>query len=100
MHSAAGLLPTSRGHGRAELGERHRLAPAATAAFTTADIFAQRQRAISKRIADIGVNFQQGDLLAEITAPELDARLPSAGGIGQTQAAINQAQANLELSNT
>jgi RND family efflux transporter MFP subunit len=72
--------------------------PATTAAFTTANIFARASGYISKRIADIGDNFKAGDLLAEITAPELDHQIAQAQAtLGQTQAAINQAQANLEL---
>jgi RND family efflux transporter MFP subunit len=72
--------------------------PATTAAFTTANIFARASGYISKRIADIGDNFKTGDLLAEITAPELDHQIAQAQAtLGQTQAAINQAQANLEL---
>ena len=72
--------------------------PATTAAYTTANIFARASGYISKRVADIGDTFKAGDLLAEITAPELDHQITQAKAtLGQTQAAVNQAQANLEL---
>jgi RND family efflux transporter MFP subunit len=58
--------------------------PATTLAFTTANIFARASGYIDKRNADIGDHFKQGQLLAQITAPELDHQ-------------ITQAQANLEL---
>jgi RND family efflux transporter MFP subunit len=58
--------------------------PATTLAFTTANIFARTSGYIDKRSADIGDRFKQGDLLAQITAPELDHQ-------------ITQAQATLEL---
>lgn len=72
--------------------------PATTAAFTTANIFARASGYISKRIADIGDKFKAGDLLAEITAPELDHQISQAQAtLAQTEASVNQAQANLEL---
>ena len=72
--------------------------PATTQAFTTANIFARASGYISKRVADIGDHFKTGELLAEITAPELDHQISQAQAtLSQTEAAVNQAQANLEL---
>jgi RND family efflux transporter MFP subunit len=58
--------------------------PGTTSAYTTANIFARASGYIDKRLVDIGDHVKQGQLLAEIIAPELDHQ-------------IAQAQATLEL---
>ena len=72
--------------------------PATTAAFATANIYARASGYIDKRIADIGDRVKEGDLLAEITAPELDQQIAQAEAtLAQTEASLRQTQANLEL---
>src|SRR5262245_36722201 len=72
--------------------------PGTTLPFQTANIFARASGYIEKRNVDIGSRVKAGDLLAEITAPELDHQIAlSEANLQQTQAALGQAQANREL---
>jgi RND family efflux transporter MFP subunit len=74
--------------------------PATTAAFAQANIFARASGYIDKRNVDIGDNVKAGELLAHITAPEIEHQIQQAqASIGQSQAALQQAQANAELAN-
>ncbi|MFN5412962.1 efflux RND transporter periplasmic adaptor subunit [Bradyrhizobium sp.] len=72
--------------------------PATTTAFEAANIFARASGYIEKRHVDIGDRVKKGDLLAEITAPELDQQIAQAQAtLAQNQAALQQAQASREL---
>src|SRR5262245_34711866 len=72
--------------------------PATTSAFESANIFARASGYIDKRNVDIGDHVKQGQLLAEIAAPELDHQIGQAEGtLVQLQAALQQAKANTEL---
>jgi RND family efflux transporter MFP subunit len=72
--------------------------PATTTAFEAANIFARTSGYIEKRHVDIGDRVKKGDLLAEITAPELDQQIAQAQAtLAQDQAALQQAQASREL---
>ncbi|HEV2158066.1 efflux RND transporter periplasmic adaptor subunit [Bradyrhizobium sp.] len=72
--------------------------PATTTAFEAANIFARTSGYIEKRYVDIGDRVKKGDLLAEITAPELDQQIAQAQAtLAQNQAALVQAQASREL---
>jgi RND family efflux transporter MFP subunit len=74
--------------------------PATTSAFTTANIFARASGYIDKRNVDIGDRVKEGELLAEITAPELDHQIAQAQAtLKQTEATLHQNQANMELAN-
>ena len=72
--------------------------PATTSAFATANIFARASGYIDKREVDIGDRVKQGQLLAEIVAPELDhrSRKPRRRS-ASSNAALQQAEANREL---
>ena len=73
--------------------------PGTTSAFASANIYARATGYISRRDADIGDRFKRGQLLAEITAPELDHQITQAEAtLAQLQAALQQAQANRDLS--
>jgi RND family efflux transporter MFP subunit len=66
--------------------------------FDSATLFARATGYISKRNVDIGSSVHKGDVLAVISAPDLDAQLAQARGqLGQMQAALVQAQANRDL---
>jgi RND family efflux transporter MFP subunit len=72
--------------------------PATTQAFATANIFARASGYIEQRQADIGDRVKEGQLLAQIVAPELDHQISQAEAtLGQLQAAVQQAQANVDL---
>lgn len=74
--------------------------PATTSAFAAANIFARASGYIDKRNVDIGDHVKAGELLAQITAPELDHQIAQAQAtLAQNQAALHQAQANMELAN-
>src|SRR4029077_15774554 len=74
--------------------------PGSTSAFTEANIFARASGYIDKRNVDIGDHVKQGQLLALITAPELDHQIQQAEAtLSQTQATLRQNQANADLAN-
>ena len=72
--------------------------PATTSAFATANIFARASGYIGQREIDIGDHVKQGQLLAEIVAPELDHQIAQAEAtLSQLEWALQQAEANREL---
>jgi RND family efflux transporter MFP subunit len=73
--------------------------PGTTRAFAAANIYARATGYISRREVDIGDRVKTGQLLAEITAPELDHQISQAEAtLAQLKAAQQQAQANRDLS--
>lgn len=72
--------------------------PATTEAFEQANIYARASGYISKRNVDIGSHVKSGDVLVEITAPEIEHQIAQAEGtLAQLRAALQQAQANRDL---
>jgi RND family efflux transporter MFP subunit len=72
--------------------------PGTTAAFDQANIYARASGYISKRDVDIGSRVKAGDLLVEITAPEVEHQIAQAQGtLAQLQAGLLQAKANRDL---
>ena len=72
--------------------------PGTTEAFAQANIYARASGYISKRNVDIGSRVKAGDLLVEITAPEVEHQIAQAEGtLAQLEAALQQAQANRDL---
>jgi multidrug efflux pump subunit AcrA (membrane-fusion protein) len=72
--------------------------PGTTSAFAAANIYARATGYISRREVDIGDRVKTGQLLAEITAPELDHQITQAEAtLAQLQATLQQAQANRDL---
>ena len=63
--------------------------PGATLAYANADIYARANGYVEKRNVDIGDHVKAGDILAVLSAPELDHQ------IAQAEAAMAQAQANV-----
>jgi RND family efflux transporter MFP subunit len=74
--------------------------PATTQAFDAATIFARQSGYIDKRLADIGSRVKSGDLLAIISAPEVDDQLNQARAqLQQMQSSLEQAQASRQIAN-
>jgi RND family efflux transporter MFP subunit len=67
----------------------HVTLPATTLGFETANIYGRASGYISRRLVDIGSRVKAGDLLVEVTAPELDHQ------IAQAEATLTQAKATL-----
>ena len=72
--------------------------PGATFAYEAANIYARANGYILKRNVDIGDHVKTGDLLAELTAPELDHQISQAQAtLVQAQATLRQNQASKQL---
>src|SRR5215831_15703528 len=72
--------------------------PAATQAFTQANIYARASGYISRREVDIGSAIKTGQLLVAITAPEIDHQIAQAEGtLASVQAVLERATANRDL---
>ena len=86
----ASFVPSVRVEAVAQrLGRLHVTLPATTLAFEAANIFARASGYVSKRYVDIGDHVKAGQLLAEITAPEVEAQ------VAQFQNSLQQAQATV-----
>jgi RND family efflux transporter MFP subunit len=84
----ANFVPSVRVEAVAQrLGRLHVTLPATTLAFEAANIFARASGYIAKRYVDIGDHVKAGQLLAEITAPEVEYQ------VAQFQNSLQQAQA-------
>jgi RND family efflux transporter MFP subunit len=71
--------------------------PGNVQALTEAPVMARATGYIKRRLADIGDRVAEGQLLAEIEAPELDQQIRQANAaLDQTNAAIQQAEAALK----
>ena len=74
--------------------------PGSTQAFDSATLYARATGYISKRNVDIGSRVHAGDVLAVISAPDLDQQFAQARAqLMQLQANVLQAQAELKVSN-
>ncbi|HWK39021.1 MAG TPA: efflux RND transporter periplasmic adaptor subunit [Hyphomicrobium sp.] len=72
--------------------------PGTTQAFTTANIYARASGYIDKRPVDIGDKVKEGDLLVQITAPELDHEIEQAKAtLDLNRANLRQQKANRDL---
>ena len=93
------FVPTVRVAEVRESGDKITVSlPATTQAFTTANIFARASGYIDKRTADIGDHVKANQLLAQITAPELDHQIEQAQAtLEQDRATLRQNVANLDL---
>ena len=72
--------------------------PATTLAFAAANLYARASGYIDKRNVDIGDRVKDGQLLVQISAPELDHQISqNEATLAQLKQTLTQAQANLEL---
>ena len=72
--------------------------PGTVRAFNTGSLFARASGYITSWTKDIGAHVTKGEVLATISAPDLDQQLAEANAkIIQLQAAVEQAQANADL---
>src|SRR6202040_1099782 len=71
------------------LGTQHVTLPATTLGFEAANIYARASGYVLKRYVDIGDHVKAGQLLAEITAPEVEDQ------VAQYQNSLQQAQATV-----
>jgi multidrug efflux pump subunit AcrA (membrane-fusion protein) len=75
--------------------------PGSTIPVTEAYIFARASGYIRKRYVDIGDRVKQGQVMAEIDAPDLDQQvLQAEAALSQAKAALGQAQAALDQSHS
>src|SRR5256714_8136331 len=93
------FVPTVRvAAARASPGTMSVTLPATTNAFQDANIYARASGYITERDVDIGSRVKAGDLLAAITAPELDHQIAQAeASLAQAKASRRQTKANREL---
>jgi RND family efflux transporter MFP subunit len=73
--------------------------PATTLGFEAANIYARASGYVAKRYVDIGDHVKNGEVLAEITAPEIEdqiAQYQNSGAAGQATTLQNQAQRALD----
>ena len=79
-------------------GEDRLSLPGTVSAYSTGTLFARASGYITAWHKDIGARVTKGEVLAEISAPDLDQQLVEAKAqIIQLQAAVEQAQANADL---
>lgn len=79
--------------------EQDLMLPGTVNAFNTGSLYARASGYITAWNKDIGARVHKGDVLAEISAPDLDQQLAQARAqLVQLQAAALQAQANADLS--
>jgi RND family efflux transporter MFP subunit len=99
MHLAQTAVPEVRVAAvRAGDGTINVSLPATTTAFEAANIFARTNGYIEKRYVDIGDRVKAGDLLVDITAPELDHQIAQAKAtLAQNQSTLQQTQASRDL---
>jgi RND family efflux transporter MFP subunit len=72
--------------------------PATTLGFETANIYGRASGYITKRLVDIGSRVKAGDLMVEVTAPELDHQIAQAeANLAQAKATLAQTEANRDL---
>ncbi|GEP10849.1 efflux RND transporter periplasmic adaptor subunit [Methylobacterium gnaphalii] len=73
--------------------------PGSLAAMSSAPLYARASGYVSAWNKDIGARVRKGDVLAEISAPDLDQQLAEARAtLLQLEAAVQQAQANSDMS--
>ena len=79
-------------------GEEELTMPGTVAAFYASQLYARASGYVTEWHHDIGAHVQKGDVLATISAPDLDQQLAEArANLVQLEAGVEQAQANSDL---
>jgi len=82
-------------------GQSQLVLPGSIQAVTEAPILARASGYIQKRYVDIGDRVKEGQLLAEVEAPELDQQVQQAkSGVDQARSSLEQSSANLQQAKT
>lgn len=90
------VTPVTRSSSRTEL-----VLPGNIQPVTEAPVLARANGYVRKRYADIGDRVKQGQVLAEIEAPELDQQILQAqAALDQAQSSVQQAEASLQQGRT
>jgi len=72
--------------------------PGATSAYQSADIYARANGYVEKRNVDLGSRVKAGEVMAVLSAPELDHQIAQAKAAqAQAQATVRQSEANEKL---
>ncbi len=79
-------------------GEEDLTLPGTVSAYSDGSLYARASGYVTSWSKDIGAHVRKGEVLAEISAPDLDQQLAEAKAqLIQLQAAVEQAQANADL---
>ena len=79
-------------------GEEDLTLPGTVSAYSDGSLYARASGYITSWSKDIGAHVRKGEVLAEVSAPDLDQQLAEAKAqLIQLQAAVEQAQANADL---
>ncbi len=79
-------------------GEEELMLPGTLSAYYTGSLYARASGYVTAWNRDIGAHVRKGDVLAEISAPDLDQQLAEARAtLVQLEANVEQAQANADL---
>ena len=98
---AVALPPVNVVDGRQAPAKSQLVLPGNIQAVTEAPVLARASGYIKKRYVDIGDRVKEGQLLAEIEAPELDQQVQQAkASVDQAKSALEQATANLQQGKT
>jgi RND family efflux transporter MFP subunit len=82
-------------------GKSQLVLPGNIQAVTEAPVLARASGYIKTRYVDIGDRVKEGQLLAEVEAPEMEQQVQQAkSGVDQTRSALEQAEANLQQGKT
>jgi RND family efflux transporter MFP subunit len=82
-------------------GKSQLVLPGNIQAVTEAPVLARASGYVKTRYVDIGDRVKEGQLLAEVEAPEMEQQVQQAkAGVDQTKSALEQAEANLQQGKT
>ena len=100
-HERTGALRVQTVRPKSSASEHKLTLPASVQALQETTVFSRANGYVRRWSSDIGDKVKTGQLLAEIDTPELDQELQQSRAVlGQREAAVVQAKANLDLART